>query len=183
MLDTKIVAPKKRQGRFYVYELAYPESMGGAVFYVGKGQDNRIDHHEAEARKGKRSYKCSVIRKIWAAGEQMVKRKVQKNMTEEAAYQLEKDLIRMYDRRHLTNLTDGGEGATGHSKLLSFVREGVKYFSVIDACCYLGISNVMLMDALHSKTLNAVYCVGHSDPYFTKKELDRLQTPDTDRNI
>jgi hypothetical protein len=58
---------------YYVYVLAYPESMGGAIFYIGKGQADRIADHEREARKGVQSHKCDIIRDIWAHGEEVVK--------------------------------------------------------------------------------------------------------------
>lgn len=58
---------------FYVYILAYPESMGGNIFYVGKGQAYRIADHEREARNGSQSRKCEIIRDIWTHGEQVVK--------------------------------------------------------------------------------------------------------------
>src|SRR4051812_14655876 len=60
---------------FYVYIHAYPESMGGAVFYVGKGIGDRIDQHEEEAHHGHQCEKCDIIRSIWAVGERVVKRK------------------------------------------------------------------------------------------------------------
>ena len=68
------------ENKFYVYELAYPESMGGDVFYVGKGRKykigkgfvDRIDVHEKEAslplksiKKWSRNVeKCLAIRSI-----------------------------------------------------------------------------------------------------------------------
>jgi len=67
-----------RKERYYVYALAYPQDyyddgsdLGGIVFYIGKGTDDRIDSHEMEA--GNRSSichckKCKVIRKIWTDG-------------------------------------------------------------------------------------------------------------------
>jgi hypothetical protein len=49
--------------KYYVYTLAYPGSMDGAVFYVGKGSGNRIDLHEVAAA-GKlydaNQHKCDV---------------------------------------------------------------------------------------------------------------------------
>lgn len=50
--------------RFYIYTLAYPPEMGGAIFYVGKGQGYRIEQHEREARLalGFNPYKENVIR-------------------------------------------------------------------------------------------------------------------------
>lgn len=90
---------------FYVYTLAYPESMGGAIFYVGKGKGDRIDEHEKEARKGIQSKKCDVIRGIWAIGEEVVKTKVAYFKDEGDAYLYEWGLINMttYAER-LTNI-------------------------------------------------------------------------------
>jgi hypothetical protein len=61
---------------FYVYTLAYPESMGGTIFYVGKGRNDRINDHDRETRRGVQSDKCNIIREIWATGEEVVKIKV-----------------------------------------------------------------------------------------------------------
>lgn len=98
---------------FYVYTLAYPD---GTVFYVGKGTKNRLNAHEREARNGKQSYKCHVIRKIWANGGEVVKTKVRENLTEADAYAYEIELISSYERRHLTNMTNGGEGGEGGAR-------------------------------------------------------------------
>lgn len=63
--------------RYYVYTLAYPESMGGLVFYVGCGSGTRINEHEGEAKFGVgKCRKWDAIREIWKAGEQVVKKKV-----------------------------------------------------------------------------------------------------------
>ena len=100
----------------YVYELAYPESMGGAVFYVGEGQGSRIHAHESEARIVRRrgewvSQKCQIIRKIWDHGEQVVKRKVFETFVAEDAFIYEWVLIHLiYGHENLTNVNEGGEG-------------------------------------------------------------------------
>lgn len=99
--------------RHYVYTLAYPD---GRVFYVGEGQDNRIDDHEQQARRVPlvHSRKCNTIRKIWADGEQVVKKKeshfesVQDALTYEIAL-----IFFMRPYGTITNLTDGGEGLSG----------------------------------------------------------------------
>ncbi len=96
-------------GRFYNYVLMRPD---GTVFYVGKGTGNRINDHEKDAHKGVQSYKCNVIRQIWADGGGVLKQKVAFHDTEEDAYELEILLIKFFGRENLTNLTDGGEGAT-----------------------------------------------------------------------
>jgi hypothetical protein len=94
-------------GKYYVYVLMRPN---GSVFYVGKGTRGRIDDHEREARQGAQSHKCSVIRKIWMEGGQIIKQKVAFFDNEEDAYELEKLLIAFFGRKNLTNITDGGEG-------------------------------------------------------------------------
>ena len=102
---------------YYVYELAYPESMGGKVFYVGKGIRGRIHEHESEARKGVQSEKCDIIREIWADGEKVVKRKVFETPIEQDAYIYEWVLINLiYKIDNLANVNAGGEGK--RSKML-----------------------------------------------------------------
>jgi DNA-binding XRE family transcriptional regulator len=100
-----------RKKGYYVYTLAYPT---GEVFYVGKGIRGRINLHEAEARKGVNSHKCNIIRKIWREGGEVIKTKVYEGLSEEEAFEYERMLIAAYGRKNLVNLTDGGEGASGH---------------------------------------------------------------------
>lgn len=95
--------------RFYVYELIDPRC--GSVFYVGKGQRNRIDAHMAEARKGKRSRKCARIRAIEAAGLDVMKQKVAYFHDEAEAYLAEAELVDSYGLENLTNSIPGGQGA------------------------------------------------------------------------
>lgn len=95
--------------RFYVYELIDPRC--GSVFYVGKGQRNRIDAHEREARKGKRSKKCDRIRSIEAAGLQVLKQKASLHHDEAEAYLAEAELVSIYGLENLTNSLPGGQGA------------------------------------------------------------------------
>lgn len=114
-------------GQYYVYELAYPELMGGEVFYIVKGKNNRINEHEQEARRGIQSEKCDVIRFIWSEGKQIVKRKTQENMEESEAYTLEIALIKTHGRQKLTNKSNGGSGVsnkgTGRSSTLYLSSE------------------------------------------------------------
>jgi len=94
----------------YVYALAYPESMGGRLFYVGRGIGHRINAHEREARKGEmhNPYKVNVIRKLWVNGEQVVRKKLAFFDTDEEAALYEIALI--FFLGSLTNLTAGGDG-------------------------------------------------------------------------
>jgi hypothetical protein len=111
--------------KYYTYELAYPMSMGGAVFYVGKGSKrktqvgiiDRIDEHEQQALQpledikkwGRNVEKCQTIQSIWANGEQVVKRKVYETDIEEEAYAWESNLIEAYGIDNLTNKPRGGQ--------------------------------------------------------------------------
>lgn len=105
---------ERTQGPYYVYTLAYPESMEGYIFYIGKGMNGRIDDHEKQARNGFHSHKCHTIRKIWEAGSQVSKQKVAYFETEDEALQYESALIFfMRGYGHLTNLADGGRGSSG----------------------------------------------------------------------
>ena len=81
---------------YYVYTLAYPQSMGGAIFYVGKGTENRINVHEIEARHGYSSKKHNAIRSILDAGEQVVKSIVFETDNERVAYKRENELIKLH---------------------------------------------------------------------------------------
>lgn len=101
----------------YVYTHAYPDDMGGYVFYIGKGIGNRIDRHEQYAKQGRKDHKCNVIRKIWVNGGQVIKTKVAFFATHKEALLYEQALIvLMRPYGHLTNLTDGGEGSLGLSR-------------------------------------------------------------------
>ena len=91
---------------YYVYTFAYPQSMGGAVFYAGKGRTWRIDDHEREARRGHQCQKCEIIRSIWLAGKQVVKMKIAMGLSETEALQLEKETINSTDtliNNHMKN--------------------------------------------------------------------------------
>lgn len=91
---------------FYVYHLIDPRC--GSVFYVGKGQRDRVAAHEAEAKAGSEHPKCQRIREIWACGMQVVRKQVKKFKDEQAAYDYEADEIRRIGLKNLTNIAPGG---------------------------------------------------------------------------
>src|SRR6266702_1733646 len=97
----------------YTYVLEYPEDYpeldkAGTIFYVGKGVKDRINGHEREARRGVRSYKCSVIRKIWRNGYEIEKEILTYFATHKEACMYEIALI--FFLPNLTNVTMGGDG-------------------------------------------------------------------------
>lgn len=98
----------------YTYMLVDPRN--NTPFYVGKGQGRRCDFHVWEARNtDKQSPKLNKIRKLEALGLSVIVKKVEENVSDEVAKELEcliiaeaKDIgIR------LTNLTEGGDGVVG----------------------------------------------------------------------
>lgn len=104
--------------KYYVYTLAYPEEMGGATFYVGKGTGKRMLIHEIYAARSDdniREYyrnveKCRVIREIWANGGQVKREIVFETDDESEAFAYEWALIHMVHReRGLTNVNHTGQ--------------------------------------------------------------------------
>ncbi len=96
--------------QFYVYVLARPN---GKPFYVGKGQGRRIFKHEREAKSGCACHKCRVIRKIWRSGGEVQRYTVFTSDDEQAVLDYEQELIALYGKHTLTNVTDGGTGVPG----------------------------------------------------------------------
>lgn len=94
---------------FYVYAWLYP---CGLVFYIGKGCGNR------DAQQKTNALFRSVVAKIRRNGGVPRVVRWHSNLTETAAFTLERGYIRLFGRRDLgtgvlTNQTDGGEGASG----------------------------------------------------------------------
>lgn len=101
--------------QFYVYVLCRPN---GKPFYVGKGKDKRIYDHEREAQNGHQCHKCNVIRKIWKSGGEVQRYVVFTTDDEQEALAYEVELIALYGHKSLTNVTEGGEGASGRPHTL-----------------------------------------------------------------
>lgn len=106
---------------YYVYVLRRPDVIWvdglPKPFYVGKGKGNRINYHVCHY--GENSYKENVIKKIKGLGLKVIHEKVIENLTEKEAFLEEMKLIKFYGRYNnrtgiLTNVTDGGNGISGH---------------------------------------------------------------------
>lgn len=106
--------------KYYVYLYLKPN---GVPFYVGKGKDDRWKYHLIEAQKkttkDKNKLKLNTIKKIIKQGQEPIVKFVDTNISEEQAFELECFLIDEIGRIDLgtgtlTNLTNGGEGATGY---------------------------------------------------------------------
>jgi len=101
----------------YVYTLVDPRN--NLPFYVGKGVGRRCFFHSWEARNTKNiSRKLNKIRQLHNHGVEAVICKVEENVTDEQAKDLECLLIEeMRDIGiKLTNMTDGGDGTAGYKQ-------------------------------------------------------------------
>lgn len=102
---------------FYVYALLRED--GKTPFYIGKGRGNRVQSHFAPANLKRRSRKNSVIRKVKTEIGQVPHEIFHFGLTEVEAHEREREAIACigridnpYNTGPLTNLTDGGEGAS-----------------------------------------------------------------------
>lgn len=109
--------------KFYVYGLYINDQE--LPFYIGKGHGKRKDDHILEAKTSKklpgnrRRIKDSKILKELKLGNVIKSKIIKDKLTEKQAFKLEEELIKKYGRINnntgiLTNMSDGGEGNTGH---------------------------------------------------------------------
>lgn len=92
---------------FYVYTLSDPRT--GMIFYVGKGSGSRVLGHETEARRGRHSRKCDLIRSIWSDGLEVKRDIVSRHTDENEALDAEYELIESIGLDCLTNVLPGGK--------------------------------------------------------------------------
>jgi hypothetical protein len=108
---------------FYVYEHWRPDTK--TCFYVGKGKDKR-----AWNMKKRNVYHKSIQSKLTSIGLAVDVKILVSNLSEEAAFLVERDLILFHGRKNLANMTDGGEGISNPStetrNKISFATRGNK---------------------------------------------------------
>ncbi|TET11561.1 MAG: hypothetical protein E3J82_05530 [Candidatus Thorarchaeota archaeon] len=106
---------------FYVYHYCDPESR--TPFYIGKGKGRRAFCHLNNCNRPCDSNYSTLfyrkLRKMLSAGAKPIIKIVKDRLGEKEAFDLEASDIKRIGRRNLgegplTNLTDGGEGASGH---------------------------------------------------------------------
>ena len=90
----------------YVYSLTDPTT--GEVFYIGKGNNNRLYAHEKEALRGMAGAKCDRIRTILGMGRSIQYSILGEYNTNKEAYAAEKCFIASHEG--LTNIMAGGGG-------------------------------------------------------------------------
>ena len=106
---------------FYVY--AHRKASNGEIFYIGKGTSNRAWWFYGRSQRWNRTAK-----KYGVTVELLAE-----NITEDDAFELEKQLIASIGRKQLCNHTDGGEGMSGWvasdktRAKFSIIRKGRKH--------------------------------------------------------
>lgn len=130
ILNNKLVRQiiKQSKKKHYTYGLCYED---GTPFYIGKGQNDRIFHHESHARNYDRRpwnpHKIRVIRKIWNNKKQVMYKIYGFYNDTVLAEVKEGDLIEIIGLENLTNITTGKDGHTKWSiKSRKTVSESMK---------------------------------------------------------
>lgn len=101
---------------FYIYQLRLENSA--TPFYIGKGRGKRSIQHFTPSNLGTKSLRSSIIKHARENGIAVLIEILASGLLEDAAFQIERNLISHYGRRDigtgiLANHTDGGEGASG----------------------------------------------------------------------
>lgn len=103
---------------YYIYEL-YDSLKPFTPFYIGKGKGNRMYKHQKMAidRKHYNKYLQNKILKVLREGNQVVCNKLAEGLTDKEALDMETRIVKELKYQvelELCNLTDGGEGLSGH---------------------------------------------------------------------
>ena len=181
------------QKPYYVYLLFKPD---GTPFYVGKGKNNRISGHEAEARrflksekwKGMNTFKLNTISKMWSNNEIVYYQIDSWHDESIGASNREIELVGQYGRRilktgPLTNIRDGGDLMTQTDRLIFREKARQYYIDNPEAAKELGekrrqyyIDHPEAREHLSEVLQN--YCIEH--PEFIKRlQLEKNNWIDT----
>lgn len=114
---SRVLVESDMENRFYVYELSDPRD--GVTFYVGKGCGNRANQHVADVRNGRvnNPAKHRAIADIIEAGFSPVVTIISQGLSEQDAFSLERERIRFYGFRKLTNIQHGTLTSIDRSKV------------------------------------------------------------------
>ena len=138
------------QNQFYTYIIWRQDGQPLTPFYVGKGRHGRALHHQMDSELAASKHKDNIIKKLMREGEPILY-SYTTTANEAEAFAKEKELIQLIGRSNLglgplANLTDGGEGSSGHLGLRGDANptsravycNGVRYASLNDASKALG---------------------------------------------
>ena len=107
------MAQKKNKNNFYVY--LHKRKDDNSVFYIGKGRYSR-------------AYQTAYRNKEWQSIVSSVgfyNEFAQKNLSEEDAFKLEKDLIQQYGIENLANIMLGGDGGVSRDNPISELEQSI----------------------------------------------------------
>ena len=96
---------------FYVYE--YIDPRDNKPFYIGKGINNRINQHLCPHNLKMKHPLYDRINEIFSENLEPILKKVEENLSETEAFNLERHIIKEIGLENLTNKTGGGAGAPG----------------------------------------------------------------------
>lgn len=114
-----LAALSDNRAGYYVYCLWRTDLGEPAPFYVGKGTGRRVTVHLCPSTFDESPIKGRILRKLCMAGQDVMFSIFQFGMTESEAHTLECQMISLLGRQNLatgplSNMTDGGEGMSGH---------------------------------------------------------------------
>ena len=170
-------------GPHYVYILCKPDGLN-SPFYVGIGRGNRLFAHEEEARDSNQTNaKVSVIREIWAAGEDVIRTIESVHSTE--PWDREEELISSIGRiadgtGPLTNAQVYAKSAKINGvELRKYAAEHVESGDTNTIPAKFKLAKVRLMagpNEPHSRTsvFGKIYTVAEQNPGATGEELIQL---------
>jgi hypothetical protein len=139
----------RKKNKFYVYVYLDPRKPGEFIydeykfnyepFYVGKGKGYRMNKHLSEVKCGiyKKDHKHNKIKKILEMGLFPIILKIKKNLSENNALKIEKNVIKLIGRSDnklgpLANTTDGGDGISGYKMVDDILKKRRRVVLQID---------------------------------------------------
>ena len=178
---------------YYVYHLIDPKT--NTPFYIGKGKDDRMYHHEADVKNDKMPHNNKLlyykIKKVLKESGKIEYVKIKENINESSSFILETIEIKKYGRKDsktgiLCNLTDGGEGQSGWRASESHRKNMSKKTSGILNGMYGKKHSIETIEKIRRKNLGKKYSVefckkrsemykGKSNPFYGKKHTDEIK--------
>jgi hypothetical protein len=172
--------------KFYVY--AY--TVNDVPFYIGKGHGNRSKEHLNTRNLKRHDYFHTALRSYIKRGLEIEIIHILENLTELEAFAWERGLIANFGRRDLstgilTNMTDGGEGTSGHIVSDAVRIAASKSLTAKHADPEFAAAHVERLRARHANTIFAAerdkrLRVLHADPVFADARDKRLRTLNAD---
>lgn len=165
---------------FYVYTLWRTDTAEPVPFYVGKGADSRVIVHLMPCARGENAIKDRILTKLAEAGVPPLFTINRAGLSEEEAHEFEADLIRRLGRRNvgsgpLANMTDGGEGMSGHVGRRGGEHPGARAV-VAGGRHHRSLADAVRETGLHRKSIIQRIKTGHEGFYYLDEGQRRRTT-------